>query len=73
MGLSYVVCFGTLTMALKKIEVGMAYAIWAGVGIALIATVGAILFRESFTLSKGIALLLIISGVVLLNLVRSSH
>lgn len=69
----YIVCFGALTMALKKIDVGLAYAIWAGVGTALIAMAGFLFFKEAFSLSKGIALLLIVSGVALLNAVRGEH
>lgn len=69
----YIVCFGALTMALKKIDVGLAYAIWAGVGTALIALAGFLFFKEAFTPVKGFALLLIVSGVALLNLVRGGH
>jgi small multidrug resistance pump len=69
----YIVCFGALTMALKKIDVGLAYAIWAGIGTALIAIAGFLFFKESFSVTKGVALLLIISGVALLNLVRGEH
>lgn len=64
----YGISFVFMAMALKKIEVGTAYAIWSGLGTALIATIGIIAFRESINLPKMIGLVLIIGGVVLLNI-----
>jgi multidrug transporter EmrE-like cation transporter len=57
-----------MALALKKIEVSTAYAIWSGLGTALIATIGIIAFRESFNIPKLLGLVLIIGGVVLLNI-----
>jgi len=42
----YGICFGFLTLAIKKVDVSVAYASWSGVGTALIATVGVLYFRE---------------------------
>ncbi len=64
----YAISFVFMALALKKIEVSIAYAIWSGVGTALIAVIGVTWFREAFTLPKLIGTLLIIGGVVLLNL-----
>jgi small multidrug resistance pump len=64
----YVLSFLTLTMALKKIDVSVAYAIWAGVGTALIALIGVTHFKEPLTLIKTVSIGLIIIGVVGLNL-----
>jgi small multidrug resistance pump len=64
----YVASFVALTMALKKIEVSVAYAVWAGVGTALVAAIGIVYFREEITALKLVSLLLIIAGVVGLNL-----
>ena len=69
----YGICFAFLAFTLKKINVGVAYAIWSGVGTALIAAVGVIYFREPLTLIRCIGLLTIIVGVVILNLSGSSH
>jgi small multidrug resistance pump len=69
----YVLCFSLFAIALKKIEVGTAYAIWAGMGTALIAVAGVLFFKESITAPKVISLTLIIVGVVGLNLVRGEH
>src|SRR5262245_26173220 len=52
MGVFYAVCFGFLTLALKKVDVSVAYAIWSGVGTALIATIGILWFREPLTVVK---------------------
>jgi small multidrug resistance pump len=68
MGLFYCVCFGFMTLAIKKIEVSVAYAVWSGVGIALIAVIGVCWFHESITLPKAAGLLAIIGGILALNL-----
>ena len=64
----YLLSLVSLTFALKKIDVTIAYAIWAGLGTALIATVGILWFKEPTTALKIISLGLIIIGVVGLNL-----
>ena len=64
----YVLSFYLLTLCLDRIPLGVAYAIWSGVGITLIALSGAVLYRE---LPDGWVLLgmgLIIGGVVVINL-----
>ncbi len=57
-----------LSLAVKKMEVSIAYAIWCAVGTALIATIGVVWFKESITALKVASLCLIIAGVVGLNL-----
>ncbi len=64
----YDISFVFMALALKKIEVGIAYAIWSGLGTALIAMIGIVWFRESLNLPKLAGIVLIIIGVVLLNL-----
>jgi small multidrug resistance pump len=64
----YAISFVFMALALKKIEVSTAYAIWSGLGTAVIAGIGIIAFRESFTFPKMMGLVLIIGGVILLNL-----
>lgn len=73
MFLFYAASFVMLTLALKKIEVGVAYAVWAGVGTALIATVGILYFHESTSILKIVSILLIIIGVVGLNISGAKH
>ena len=68
MGVLYAISFVFMALALKKIEVSAAYAIWSGLGTALIAIIGIMAFRESFNLPKLAGIVLVIGGVVLLNL-----
>lgn len=68
MAIFYIASLAMLTLALKKIELSIAYAIWAGVGTALIAMVGIFYFNETATTLKFVSILLIVIGVVGLNL-----
>ena len=69
----YAFSFIALTFALKKFEMGIAYAIWAGIGTVLITTIGIIYFKESANLLKFGSVLLIIIGVIGLHLSTTSH
>lgn len=69
----YALSFGMLALALKRIDVSVAYAVWSGVGTALIATIGVLWFKEPATALKLISLGLIIIGVVGLNLSGGAH
>ncbi|HYV05642.1 MAG TPA: multidrug efflux SMR transporter [Blastocatellia bacterium] len=69
----YTLSFGMLTLALKKLDVSVAYAVWSGMGTALIATIGVLWFKEPVTALKLISLGLIILGVVGLNLSGGAH
>ena len=64
----YISSFVALTLALKKIDVSSAYAIWSGVGTAFITIIGIAYFREPATIVKLVSIVLIILGVVGLNL-----
>ena len=69
----YTLSLGMLTLALKRIDVSVAYAVWSGVGTALIATIGVLWFKEPATALKLISLALIVGGVVGLNLSGGAH
>lgn len=70
----YTVAFYLLSLALKSISVGVAYAIWSGLGIVLIAIIGAVVFRERLDFPAYIGMGLIIAGVLVLNLVsKAAH
>jgi small multidrug resistance pump len=69
----YALSFGMLTLALKRLDVSIAYAVWSGVGTALIAAIGVLWFKEPATVLKLISLGLIIIGVVGLNLSGGAH
>ena len=64
----YLVSISLLVLTLKRIDIGVAYAIWSGVGTALIALIGILWFREPATALKLASLALIMAGVVGLNL-----
>ncbi len=64
----YILSLIALTFALKKFDVSIAYAIWAGLGTALITIVGIVYFKESLTLTKIASIMLIIIGVIGLHL-----
>lgn len=64
----YTLCFVCLTMALKRLDMGIAYAVWAGVGTALMAIIGILFFGESISLIKIISIIFIMLGVIGLNL-----
>jgi small multidrug resistance pump len=66
-------CFSLLTLALKQIDVSLAYALWSGMGTALIAAIGILCFNEPLSLGKMLSLALIIAGVIGLNLSGGSH
>jgi len=70
---AYVTSLILLSMALKNIEVGVAYAIWSGFGIVLVSTIGIVFFNESIGLWKILFIGLIICGVIGLHLVTKSH
>lgn len=62
------VCYGIaltlVTVALRKIELSVAYTIWAGVGTTLIALIGIFYFGETATALKVVSIALVIAGVV---------
>ena len=72
--LGYAVAFWFLSIALRTIPTGIAYAIWSGVGIVLISAVSWIWFRQALDLPAMVGLGLIIAGVAVVNLFsRAGH
>ncbi|MDI9245790.1 multidrug efflux SMR transporter [Marinobacter sp. CHS3-4] len=68
---SYVIAFYFLSLTLKTLPVGLAYAVWAGAGVALIALVGLIFFGQVLDWPALVGIALIVSGVVVINLFSS--
>ncbi len=68
MFVGYIASFAMLAIALKTIDVSVAYAIWSAIGIILISIIGIFYFGESVSLAKVISILVIITGVVSLKL-----
>ncbi|MFX3631380.1 MAG: multidrug efflux SMR transporter [Candidatus Pristimantibacillus sp.] len=67
------IAFYCLSLALKDIPLGTAYAIWSGAGTALTAVVGVVLYKEGFSKKKLLGLIMIIGGVVIMKLTGGSH
>jgi small multidrug resistance pump len=63
----YIASFGALAEAVKGVQVGVAYAIWSGLGTAAIVAIGAAFLGEPVTMAKLAGIALIIGGVVTLN------
>ena len=63
----YSIAFYFLSLTLKTIPVGIAYAIWSGLGIVLISAVGIIIFGQSLDQPAAIGMALIIVGVVVIT------
>jgi small multidrug resistance pump len=68
----YAVAFYFLSLTLRTMAVGVVYAIWSGVGIALICIIGALLYKQTLDLPGIVGIGLIISGVLVLNLFSRS-
>jgi small multidrug resistance pump len=69
----YALSIIALTFAVNRLDVSVAYAVWSGMGTALVAMIGLWFFQESVTAIKVVALGLIIVGVVMLHLTSESH
>ncbi len=67
MALFYGAAFYLLSITLRTLPVGVAYAIWSGLGIVLISAIGYFVFRQTLDLPAVIGLSLIITGVVVVN------
>ena len=72
MAVCYVGSLAMLTLALRTIALGTAYAIWAGIGTALVAAIGVVLFREPLSALRVGGVLCVIAGVVALHLAETS-
>src|SRR5690606_15383483 len=64
----YAVAFYFLSLTLATIPVGIAYAVWSGVGIVLIALVGLLWFGQTLDAPALLGLALIVAGVLTINL-----
>ena len=64
----YGVAFYFMTLVLKTMPIGITYAIWAGLGIVLVAIVGAIVYKEIPEVPVIVGMALIITGVVVIHI-----
>jgi small multidrug resistance pump len=65
---AYAVSLAFLTVAVRTIPIGVAYAIWSGAGTAIIAGIGFLVFREPLTAIKLLFIAVIVVGVVGLHI-----
>ncbi|MBO1581991.1 multidrug efflux SMR transporter [Bacillus sp. XF8] len=70
--LGFASAFFFLSKALQHIQLSTAYAIWSGVGTALTALIGVLVWKDAFTWQTAVGLILIIGGVAVLNMSGSS-
>lgn len=69
---AYAVAFYLLSIALRVMPVGIAYAIWSGLGIVLVSLVGFVMLRQSLDLPALIGIGFIITGVIIINTLSGS-
>lgn len=67
-GALYALAVWLMSVSVRQLEMGLAYAVWAGVGTALTAMVGMLWFGEAFHVARLMGLAFIVLGVVCLNL-----
>lgn len=65
---AYLVCFYFLSLALKTIPLGIAYAIWGGIGIVLTALISVFVFKQPIDFPAIAGISLIVAGVFVINL-----
>ena len=71
--LGYSIAFYFLALALKQIRVGIAYAVWAGLGIALVTLIAWVLYGQKLDVWGFVGIGLIVSGVAVLNLLAKTN
>jgi len=69
----YAAAFYFLSLALQTIPLGIAYAIWSGVGVALISILAYLLYQQKLDLAAMLGIGLIVSGVVVIQLFSNSR
>ncbi|MER5335368.1 multidrug efflux SMR transporter [Micromonospora sp. NPDC002717] len=67
LAVAYLAAFGMLSLAVRDIPVGVAYAMWSGLGTAAIVAIGAVFLGEPLSVTKVVGVGLVIAGVVVLN------
>jgi len=70
--LGYGISFYFLSLALRTIPVGIAYAIWSGVGIVLISIIAWVIYRQALDTAAIVGIGLIVAGVGVINVFSST-
>ena len=66
--LGYGLSFYLLSLSLKVFPIGIAYAIWAGVGLILTVIAGVLIWKETLDWARVTGIILIIAGIILINI-----
>ena len=70
--IGYGASFYLLSLALKAMPIGVAYAIWSGVGLILTVIAGMILWRETLDWARVVGIVLILIGIIFINVISKS-
>ena len=70
--IGYSIAFYFLSLSLKQLPVGIAYAIWSGMGVVLIALFGSIFYKQQLDIAAIVGMILIIIGVIIMNVFSKS-
>lgn len=65
--IGYGLSFYLLSIALKSMPIGVAYAIWSGIGLILTVIAGIVLWKETLDWARVLGIILILAGIVLIN------
>ena len=72
MGVLYIISFYMLTQTLKTLPLGIAYALWGGLGIVLTSVIGIVLFKQNLDTPAVLGIAMIVGGVVVMNVFSNS-
>lgn len=71
--IGYAIAFYGMSISLKSIPVGIAYAVWAGVGIVLVSVFSWLFYQQTLTGVQWLGIVFIVSGVMVLNISSTSQ
>ena len=64
----YLICFACFARALLKLNLSVAYAVWSGVGIAVLTILSVVLFHQPLTVGNAVGIALITVGILIMDL-----
>jgi small multidrug resistance pump len=70
--IGYGASFYLLSLALKAMPIGVAYAIWSGVGLILTVIAGMVIWRETLDWARVVGIVLILAGIIFINVISKS-
>lgn len=72
MAVCYLCAFYLLTIVMRAMPIGIAYAVWSGLGIVLISLIGLLVFKQRLDLPACVGIGLIVAGVIVVNVFSKS-